>query len=83
MACTSDASCPKSPSGLNGMCLDERAQVQSGDPAYHTCYLPFLQNLDKFTCWANNAGAACGGNSDCVSKMCAANADPSMLGTCM
>ena len=30
-----------------------------------------------------NAGAACGGNSDCVSKMCVPNADPSMLGTCM
>src|SRR5262249_40285846 len=75
MACTSDASCPTSPSGLHGMCLDERAEVQPGDGAYHTCYLPFLQDLDAFTCWGNNAGAACGANGDCVSKNCVANPD--------
>jgi hypothetical protein len=83
MPCTSDASCPTSPSGLHGKCLDEAANVQAGDPAYHTCFLPFLQDLDKFTCWGNNAGASCGVAADCISKNCVANPNPSMLGTCM
>lgn len=83
IACTTNADCPKSPSGLHGTCLNESENVQSTDPAYHTCYLPYFSNTDRFSCWAGNTGFACGGGSDCVSKTCVgANAAQGQLGTC-
>lgn len=49
--CTTDADCPKSPSGKNGECLDEGENLTPQDPAYHYCYLPFNQAKNKFGCW--------------------------------
>lgn len=50
-SCTTDANCPKSPSGKFGECLDEAEGVDSTSGAYHKCYLPFDTAGGRFTCW--------------------------------
>ena len=58
--------------------------MQPGDAAYHTCYLPYLASLDRFQCYANNLGASCGVNGECVSNKCVgADASTGTLGSCM
>ena len=80
--CTSDAQCPKAASGLNGKCMDATVESQPGDGVYHTCWLPYFQSIDSFQCWANNTGADCGVDADCLSKHCL-GVSPVSLGTCM
>jgi hypothetical protein len=80
--CTTDADCPTSPSGLHGKCMDATTESQPGDGVYHTCWLPFFQSIDRFQCWGNNTGAACGVDTDCFSNKCLGVTMVS-LGTCM
>lgn len=49
--CVTDADCPLSPGGLNGVCLNENLGVNVGDPEYQRCYLPYNANENKFGCW--------------------------------
>lgn len=49
--CTTDADCPKSPSGKNGECLDEGEGLGPTDSLYHRCYLPYNATDNKFGCW--------------------------------
>ncbi len=76
-ACTSDATCPTSPSGLHAICADARLELSPGQPGYDTCYIaPFVVATGKFGCWAGNKGAGCyEGTTDCISKKCV-GADP-------
>jgi hypothetical protein len=77
-----DTECPTSPSGLHGKCMDESVESTPGDGIYHTCWLPYIASIDSFQCWANNTGAACGVDGDCVSNKCL-GATMVALGTCM
>lgn len=49
--CTSNADCPKSPSGKSGECLDENEGVSPGDSVYHRCYVPLNAASYKAGCW--------------------------------
>lgn len=81
MACTSDSQCPKSPSGLSGICADARLGLSSGEPGYDTCFLPFLPGVNRISCWAQNKGASCGDPTDCLSGQCVGT-DAGGLGIC-
>jgi hypothetical protein len=59
IACTSDADCPKSPSGLQGFC----------DPN-GGCYIPEDATSMLVSCWCQNTGASCGQNAECCSSKC-------------
>ncbi len=49
-SCDTDSDCPTSPSGANGVCLDDKYGVSMTHSLYHRCYFPY--NEDKgFTCW--------------------------------
>lgn len=49
--CTTNADCPKSPSGKPGTCLNESVGVDSSSSVYHRCYLPINLNDNKTSCW--------------------------------
>lgn len=49
--CTTNADCPKSPSGKSGTCLNENVGVDPSSSVYHRCYLPINLNDNKTTCW--------------------------------
>jgi hypothetical protein len=76
MNCSMDTECPKSPSGLQGTCLND-----PNSPGVHICVPPFFKNTSKYECWGANTGAPCGVNADCASGTCT-GATTLMLGTC-
>jgi len=49
-SCLTDADCPVSPGGRNGECLDEGNGVDPASSVYHTCYFPFDDVEQEFTC---------------------------------
>ena len=49
--CTTNADCPKSPSGKSGTCLNENFGLSPSDANYHRCYLPINLNDNKTSCW--------------------------------
>jgi len=49
--CTSNADCPKSPSGKSGTCFDEGEGFDPADSLYHRCYLPINPADNKTSCW--------------------------------
>jgi hypothetical protein len=49
--CTTDSDCPVAPSGLHGLCLDNRVQIAPGDSLYHHCYAPYTEALNVFSCY--------------------------------
>ena len=49
--CTTDTDCPQAPSGLHGLCLDNRVQIAPADPLYHRCYAPYAADNNVFSCY--------------------------------
>lgn len=57
-ACVSDEDCPVAPSGMHGVCLDERSNVLPGSDLYHRCTTPRDSTTGTPTCWGCS-GAGC------------------------